>query len=91
MTEIGHREPITKANVNMLVNALGFGATILDLHLVDYSRGALQVGNREKCFWLTDGRRIDISMTSDGGVIASTTKEADPNRPDPLIVVRDMK
>ena len=83
MNEAREREPITKAIVTMIANNLGLGAIILDLHLTDYSRGAMQVGDHEKCFWLTDGRRVDISMGA-GGFIASITREPDPNIPEPL-------
>lgn len=75
------REVITPADVEMISRTLGFGSIILDLHLTDYSLGAYQSGDRSKCFWLKDGRRVDISMSSDGGIFSSVTNEPDKDRP----------
>ena len=83
MQNVGEREPITKDNISMIARTLGFGSMILNLHLTDYSRGAVQKSNHEKCFWLTDGRRVDISMKY-GTIVASMTNEPDENIPEPL-------
>ncbi len=77
------REPITPTIVAMISRSVGVGRLLLDLHLTDYSRGALQVSPQEKAFWLTDGRRVTCS-TGGGAVIASVSKEPDPDRPERL-------
>jgi len=82
--KIGERRPMNRSDTEIIVSQIGFGAMILDLHLTDYSRGSMRSGERTRCFWLTDGRRVDISMGMDGGVIASVTHEPDPNIPKPL-------
>lgn len=75
------REPITPSTIRMIASSIGLGAIILDLHLTDYSLGAYQTAETSKCFWLKDGRRVDISMTADGGVISSVTNKPDQERP----------
>lgn len=82
--EIGTREPITQSIINMIIETVGLGAIILDLHKTDYSRGSMQTSATSKCFWLTDGRRVDISMVHGGGFVCSITKEPDENIPEPL-------
>lgn len=84
MSNIGKREPITREVVAMIARNLGLGAVILDLRLTDYSRGCIQKDQLTKSFWLTDGRRVDISAVPSGGIIASITNEADPEKPEPL-------
>lgn len=86
MTEdkIGERRPMDRSEVQMVIEYLGIGAFILNLHLVDYSRGSMRRDLHSRCFWLTDGRRIDISMSGDRGVIGSVTHEPDPDIPEPL-------
>lgn len=83
MAKIGERVPITKANINMIAGSMGIGSMLLDLHMTDYSRGAMQTGEHEKSFWLIDGRKVTISMAG-GGFIASVTQVPDPDIPDPL-------
>ena len=73
------REALSKHHTQMIVNSMGFGSIILELHLTDYSLGAVQT-KEGKSFWLTDGRRVDISLVR-GGLIASLTKEPDEERP----------
>jgi len=72
------------SEIAMIARNIGLGALVLDLHLTDYSRGSTLVEEGARCFWLTDGRQVRISISNDGSVIASTTREPDLGRPDPL-------
>lgn len=81
--EDGVREPITPEIIGMIARNIGLGAIVLDLGKTDYTRGAMTTKDG-KCFWLTNGCRVDISMTYGGGLVGSVTKEADPNLPEPL-------
>lgn len=72
-------EPVTKSQVQMIAGVIGtIGAMICNLGDVDVSKGAGVLGPQEKCLWTKDGRRITITMTSDGGLIASCAKHPDP-------------
>lgn len=82
MAEIGSREPLTKEHIDMIARNLGMGAIILDLGQTDYSRGSM-VTKDGRCFWLKDGRRVELSV-SRGGIFASITKDPDPDIPDVL-------
>jgi len=72
-------EPITRSQVKMIAGIIGnIGAMICNLGDVDVSKGAGVLGPQEKCLWTKDGRRITITMTNDGGLIASCAKKPDP-------------
>lgn len=73
------REPLPEKMVNYIAECLGgIGSAIANLQNVDYSAGAAKTGPMEKCFWDKEGRRITISATIDGGIIADRSKEVDP-------------
>jgi hypothetical protein len=42
----------------------------------------MQTGPRERVFWTTDGKKVTVVLTEDGGTIASQSKDPDPERPD---------
>lgn len=82
---IGVRERLTRQQVAEIQTVLGTVAILFDLHLTDFSRGAMRVGPRSKCFWLTDGRRITLQhMPADDSIVASITPQPDLGRPKPL-------
>lgn len=69
-------EPITKKQVQALIQAAGLGAMVIDWKNVDYElgRGITKEGH---CLFTTDGRRIDVGGYQ-YGLIVSQTKEPDP-------------
>ena len=75
-------EPVTKEMLNALVSAVGgvIPAMVCGLGDVDLSRGRGVLGEhgREHCLWTTEGKRITVTVCSDGGVIASLAKEIHP-------------
>ena len=76
-------EPLDKKTIAMIARTLGnIPAMICNLHEADVSRGCAQIGPREKCLWTKDGKRISIATTVDGGLIASCSKEPDPEAPE---------
>lgn len=76
-------EPVTKEQVEALVNAVGpIAAMISGLYKVDLSRGRGVLKKYKHCLWTDDGRRITVNV--DGGIVASTAKEQDPDLPPPL-------
>lgn len=81
---VGSRRPLNRAEIDMIAFNIGLGAIILDLHLVDYTRGSMLTEKDTRCFWLTDGRCVRITVTRGAGVIASVSKKPDPKRPEPL-------
>lgn len=74
-------EQVTVTQVVALVKTLGLGAMICDFAKVDYTRGRGILEGDDRCLWTTDGKRITISLTSDGGMITSQTREPDPDMP----------
>ena len=72
---------MTRKHIGMIARQLGLGAVILDLGKVDYTRGSMQTGPRERVFWTTDGCKVTISMDDYGGIIASKSKEPDADMP----------
>ena len=72
-------EPLTKAQVKALISMTGFGAMIIDWNDIDYDIGRGVKDGNDRCIWNKDGRRIDITITDDGGCIVSQTKEPDPD------------
>jgi len=75
-------EPVTKDMVNALASAVGgaIPAMVCGLGDVDLSRGrgVLDENGREHCLWNSEGKRITVTVCSDGGVIASLAKEIHP-------------
>jgi hypothetical protein len=71
-------EPVTQKQVDSLHRVLGLGALVCKLSEVDLNagRGVLEGNNR--CLWTKDGHRITVTLCSDGGVIASVSKDPDP-------------
>jgi hypothetical protein len=49
-------------------------ALVVGLGDVDLGRGRGVLGGNDRCLWRKDGRRIDVSVTGDGSVIASCEK-----------------
>ena len=75
-------EPIDEKTVSMIARAIGpISSMVCNLGQVDVSRGCGILGPHEKCLWTEDGKRIRISMISGGGLIASCSKEPDPDAP----------
>ena len=81
--EIGWRETLFPEDVATIKTAAGLGAMLLDLHLVDYTIGSRQDSEDSKSIWLLDGRRVDLSSLGGAGFMASATKKADPEKPEP--------
>lgn len=72
-------ERVTADQVKHLILALGpMAAQILDLGFVDLEFGRGHLGANDRCLWTKEGRRITISVSSDGGVVGSLSKEIDP-------------
>jgi len=86
--EVGFREAFYQSDIEVIRKVLGFGSMILNLGDVDFTVGALQTGNYTKNIWLRDGRKIDISLSRNGGVIASVSNEPDKNKPSPAFMDR---
>lgn len=77
------QERMTKAHRAMLIKQLGFSASfVIDFSKLDFERGSMQTGPRERVFWTTDGKKVTVVLTEDGGTIASQSKEPDPELPD---------
>ena len=77
------QEKMTKAHRAIVIKQLGFGASlIIDFNKLDFERGSMQTGPMERVFWTTDGNKVTVVMTSDGGVIATQSKEPDPDLPE---------
>lgn len=75
-------EPVTKADVQTIVNVVGnIGAIVAGLNDVDINAGAGKIDKSNKCLWTRDGHRITVTLCSDGGVIASKSKSVDPEKP----------
>jgi hypothetical protein len=74
-------EPVKRAQVAILYQAMGMGRLIMPpLNDLDLELGRGVFGSRDHCLWAKDGRRVEIN-TDNGGVIASVTKDPDPNYP----------
>jgi len=54
---------------------------LIDFGNIDYSLGRGVGKGNDRCLWTKKGQRIDIAVASDGGIIASQTREPDPDRP----------
>ena len=77
------QEKMTKANRAAIIKGLGFGASfIIDFNKIDWERGSMQTGPKERVFWTTDGNRVTIVLSSDGGVLGTQTKDPDPELPE---------
>lgn len=77
------QERMTKENRDMLIRVVGtFASLIVDFDKIDYERGSMQTKERERVFWTTDGNRVTFTMSTDGGVIASQSKNLDPDLPE---------
>ena len=85
--ENGYREALYPSDIKMIVSTIGLGSIILDLGNVDYTTGALQKSEHDKCVWLLDGRRVNFSM-SYGVITGSVTNEPDPKKPEPAFIDR---
>lgn len=79
-TPIGSRESIYPHDIVLISKTLGIGSIILGLDNVDFERGAMQVSDREKCFWTLDGKKITITMDREG-IFANISNEADKDIP----------
>ena len=74
--------PLTIAQVERLVAAVGLRAQELDFGLVDLRRGLGVLGPKDRCVWLRDGRRIDVRFPSAAGfATAICTDGPDPDAP----------
>ena len=80
-TPIGCREALYPNDLQIIARAIGLGATIIDLKNTDFTRGALQVKENEKWFWLLDGRRVNVFMGAQGLFVASVSNEPDSDIP----------
>lgn len=74
-------ELISPIQVAALKQMLGISALVVDLHLVDYSRGRGVLEGLNRCLWTYAGQRITITVIHDGGMIVSQTKDPDPDLP----------
>jgi len=80
------RKPITMPEINKLISILGLGAWVVELRNVDLKRGRSNISKDEVWMWTKKGHKITLMVCSDGGFIASQSKEPDPDRPAPLEV-----
>ena len=86
--EIRKKEKLTQTQVNGLKTALGFQLWAIgaDFSKVDLDAGQGIGKGNDRCLWFTDGRRLDVHMSHDGGIVASVTKDIDPNyKPTPTV------
>ena len=77
-------EPLTNRMMNGLKASLTpIQVMVSGLNNVDLSkgRGVLDKTGKKHCMWTQDGRRIDVVVSPDGGVIVSLSKDADPEIP----------
>jgi len=77
-------EVVTKKMLYSLITAVGgISAMVCGLYDVDLSkgRGILDESGKKHCLWTKEGYRITITVCSDGGLIASKSKEVDPEAP----------
>lgn len=76
------RDKITQSQVQALGQAIGgVGAMIAGLGEVDLSLGRRSNKKNHWSLWTRAGHKIDIELCSDGGLIASKSKQPDPDRP----------
>ena len=68
---------LNKNQVEGLKKALGFQLWAIgaDFNNIDYSKGQGVGNGNDRCLWFKDGKRLDVSISSDGGIIASIRKE----------------
>lgn len=76
-------EPVTRDQVNSLIRALGFGAMVCDFGNIDYTRGRGVLDGTDRCLWTKKGHRITVGLITGGGIVASQSKDPDPEIPDP--------
>ena len=68
-------EDVTQEQVNALMRSVGpMGSMIARLHEVDISRGRGVLEGNDKCLWTKDGKKITVTLTSDGGICVSCEK-----------------
>lgn len=76
------REALTTEQLMTLTRIIGpLPATVCRLGDVDTKLGRGVLPGTSRCMWTKDGRRITVTIESDGGVIASCSKDQDPTRP----------
>jgi len=79
------QEELNQSHIDKIIRNMGISAGfIIDFGKADFTRGSVQTGARERCFWTTDGNKVTIAITSDGGIIGTQSKEPDANRPEPV-------
>lgn len=74
-------EPVTPEQVRMIKAAIGIGAIIIEFDDVDCARGRGVLEGYSRCLWTKTGKRITITVASDGGIIVSQSTEVDPDLP----------
>ncbi len=75
------REAITQAQLDALARMLGMGAMLIDVDGINLALGRQAKGRDAWSMWTHAGHRIDVTLTADGGFMASQTKEPDPDCP----------
>ena len=73
-------EQFTETQLGYLQNAVGLGAMIIDWSDIDFDAGRGVLKGHDRCIWNKDGRRITVAIGS-GTLVASQTKESDPDYP----------
>jgi hypothetical protein len=82
--------PISRGDLAAVAAGVGMiGSMIVGLADADLEAGRGRLGPRRCCLWRKDGRRIEIDLPPDGGVIASASKEPDPDYPGQRITITD--
>lgn len=77
-------EPITREKIAEIKRQLpGLTAMICRIADADHRRGCGVLGERSKCLWTSDGRRITFELIPSGGFIAACSKDPDPHAPEP--------
>lgn len=75
-------EPVTEDQLVSLGRCMSPAARIVAcLGEVDISKGRGVLEGLNRCLWTKDNRRITISIVPTGGLIASVSKEPDPEAP----------
>lgn len=70
-------KPLNEKMVMGLKKALGFQLWAIgaDFNNIDYERGQGIGDGNNRCLWFKDGKRLEVLISSDGGVCASIKEE----------------
>jgi hypothetical protein len=75
--------PTSKGHIDAIRRALGPTASaVVRLSEVDVERGEGLIGPASKCVWTKDGRRITFTISGDGSLVGTVTREPDPLAPE---------